>query len=327
MFHMMLFVLSFAVSGEAKHSSGNVTHQNANGSGNVLVNGNSNDITNNAQVSNAHNTTQPNADSATIKQDLDTGNYKEIVFTDKKKEAGGSSCKKKLLILTATNFETKIIHQEAEKFGLKPHKEFFHDNVVYRLGILGGVEVFHMQPGTMGMLEPGCTPLILMSAFPAIDPDYVIATGIAFGRQSKGHVLGDVLVSKQLVNYESRKESDGKIYFRGDKVTSPMLQKVNAGIHSWKGAKIHVGLVASGNVLVNSKEFLERLSQREPEYVGGDMESYGVYAVASMMNAQWIMIKGISDWGDGTKNDDSHEIALQNAGAFIFHFIKEGSLK
>lgn len=58
MLHMMLFVLAFAVSGDAKHSSSNITHQSANGSGNVLVSGNSNAVTNNEQVSNAHNTTQ-----------------------------------------------------------------------------------------------------------------------------------------------------------------------------------------------------------------------------------------------------------------------------
>jgi nucleoside phosphorylase len=179
----------------------------------------------------------------------------------------------------------------------------------------------------MGMLEPGATPLILMSVFKDIHPDYVIATGIAFGRKSKGHNLGDILVSRQLVNYESRKEVNGDIIFRGDKVTSSMLGRINAAIHNWKGATVHQGVVLSGNALVNSKEFLEHLAKREPEYVGGDMESYGVYAVASMMGAQWIMIKGISDWGDGSKNDNFHKLALENVGKFIFYTAEQGNLK
>jgi nucleoside phosphorylase len=62
----------------------------------------------------------------------------------------------------------------------------------------------------MGMLESGSTPLILMSVFRDIKPDYVIATDIAFGRQSKGQALGDIVVSRQLVNYESRKERIAK---------------------------------------------------------------------------------------------------------------------
>ena len=249
---------------------------------------------------------------------------KKVFFTDKKRE---KPIEKTLLLLTATNYETEIIHQIAQKVGLKITKQIINDQIVYSMGNLGGIAIFHMQPGMMGMLEPTCTSLVLMNVFRDVNPKYIIATGIAFGRQSKGQQLGDILVSRQLVNYESRKELNGDIYFRGDKVTSPMLARINAGIHTWKGAKVHQGLVLSGNALVNSKEFLDYLTKKEPEYGGGDMESYGVYAVASMMNADWIMIKGISDWGDGSKNDESHKIALQNVGEFIFHVIKEGNLQ
>lgn len=300
-------------------------HQSIKGHGNNQIHGENNRVNNNARIKDASTaiSSSKDHDTSEIIQDLDAKNYKEIVFEDKKKE---KSPRKRVLILTATNFETRIIHESAQKAGLEIHKERLHDHVVYNLGTLGGVDVFHMQPGIMGMLEPGSTPLILMSVFRDLQPDYIISTGIAFGRQSKGQTLGDILVSRQLVNYESRKESNGKIIFRGDKVACPMLEHVNSGIHNWKGVKIHQGVVLSGNALVNSKEFLARLEQREPEYVGGDMESYGVYAVASMNGAKWVMIKGISDWGDGTKNDDHHHIALENVGQFIFHLIKDKNL-
>jgi len=305
------------------------------GHGNVLTNGHSNTVSSNVHITDAYNTFSQNYNNTQAAQDLKRENYNKVFFIDKKKEESKeilssrieARAKKKVLILTATNFETEIFHQTAKELGLKVVKQMVNDQVIYSIGTLGGVEVFHMQPHMMGMLEPGSTPLILMSVFKDINPTYIITTGIAFGNKSKGQAFGDILISRQLANYESRKESNGDIYFRGDKVTSPMLGRVNAGIHSWKGAKIHQGLVLSGNVLVNSKEFLNHLSKREPEYVGGDMESYGAYAVASMVGAQWIMIKGISDWGDGSKNDDSHKIALQNAIRFIFHLIKEGNLK
>lgn len=322
----LLLIYTFAISFISTLSA--ATTQTATGHGNAQVVGDNNRIDNHSRVSNSpiNNVKHPSQDyhSTHAKEDLEEGNYKEIVFENKKKE---NSARKKLLILTATNFETGIIHESAQKAGLEIQKELVHDHIVYRMGTLGGVDIIHMQPGMMGMLEAGSTPLILMSVFRDLQPDYVIATGIAFGLQSKGQTLGDIVVSRQLVNYESRKESSGKIIFRGDKATSPMLERVNGGIHSWKGVKIHQGVVLSGNALVNSKEFLAHLEQREPEYVGGDMESYGVYAVASMMGAKWIMIKGISDWGDGTKNDNYHHVALENVGQFIFHTIKEGNLK
>lgn len=150
------------------------------------------------------------------KEDLEKGPYNEICFEDKKVDKSSDSGKKKLLILTATNTETKILHQEAEKFDLKPSREIMNDNIVYHLGLLRDIDIYHMQPSTMGMLEPGSTPLILMSVFNNIKPDYVIATGIAFGRKSKGQKLGDILASNQLVNYETRKETNGNTYFRGD---------------------------------------------------------------------------------------------------------------
>lgn len=266
-------------------------------------------------------------DSKAACEDLAKGQHGRIVFEDKDKSVLPRSSKKRVLILTATNYETKVIQEEAQKAGLKIEREIINDQVVYHLGALGGIDIIHMQPSMMGMLEPGSTPLVLMSVFKDVHPDYIIATGIAFGRESKGHKLGDILISRQLVNYESRKESNGDIYFRGDKVTSPMLGRINSAVHNWQGPSIQQGVVLSGNALVNSKEFLEYLSKKEPEYVGGDMESYGVYAVSSMMGAQWIMIKGISDWGDGSKNDNFHKAALENVGKFIFYAIGQGCLK
>lgn len=302
------------------------TTQTVTGHGNTLIRGEHNKVNNNAKISDSPINISEFKDysSEEVKKDLEEGNYKGVKFEDKKKV---KSSKKRVLILTGTNFETSVLHEAAQKAGLEIHKELMHDHVVYNLGSIGGVNIIHMQSGVMGMSEPGCTPLILMSVFRDLYPDYVISTGIAFGRQSKGQALGDIVMSRQLVNYESRKETNGQIIFRGDKVTCPMLERVNGGIHSWKGATVHQGVILSGNVLINSKEFLAHLEQREPEYVGGDMESYGAYAVASMMGAKWIMIKGVSDWGDGTKNDNHHRIALENVGSFILHVIKDGNLK
>lgn len=292
--------------------------QTINGHGNVAVHGNSN------HVNNKSHTNNPTYDSQKAQEDLEKGAYRNIYFD---KKAKTPTSKERVLILTATNYETKMFHKNAKELGFEVKRGIVNDQTVYNLGDIGGIEVFQMQPSMMGMLEPGSTLLVLMSVFKDLNPKYIITTGIAFGRKSKGQKLGDIIVSRQIANYETRKEKTGDIYFRGDKVTSPMMKRINPGIQSWKGVKVHDGLVLSGNVLINSKEFLKHLEKREPEYIGGDMESYGAYAVASMMGAEWIMIKGISDWGDGTKNDDHHQTALNNVSKFILHLIKDGFLK
>jgi nucleoside phosphorylase len=315
----------------------------------ITGNGNTSVIGDNNDIANTHNITKSEKifyNSKDAFNDLKDKKYNKVIFEGEEYEKlpvviGNSnstsvygqynissdsktSTDKKLLLITATNFESIQLHKAAERNNFKPEMKVYNDQIVYKLGNKNGVEIYHMQPFMMGMLEPGSTPLILMSVFNNLKPDYIIATGIAFGRQNKGQELGDILVSRQLVNYETRKETNGDIIFRGDKVTSPLSGRINSAIHSWSGAKVHTGLVLSGNVLVNSKEFLNFLLKKEPEYTGGDMESYGVYSVSSMMGSKWIMIKGISDWGDGTKNDNYHQIALENVGNFIFHAINQG---
>ena len=319
----------FALSANAHN-----TTLTAQGDGITQINGENNSVNSHYNASSAHNTRTTNSHNSTSTrnhcyynkqavQDLKLGNYK-IHFED---TPTLNKPRKRVLILTATNLETGILHDEAQRIGVGINKAIYKEQIVYEFGTIGGVDVFHIQAGTMGMLEPGSTPLILMSVFQDIQPDYLIDTGIAFGRQSKGQKLGDILVSRQIVNYESRKTQDNRIIFRGDKVTSNLLSRINSGIHNWKGVTVHQGLVLCGNVLANSKQFLASLEEREPEYVGGEMESFGVYAVASMMNAKWIMIKGISDWGDGTKNDVSHAQALHNVAQFILHVVKDCNLK
>lgn len=304
-----------------------MSSQTNNGDGNVQNQGNNNTIDNHAKIKRT-TTNRPTGqiiiNNSTVTKDLESGNYKDLRFEEKKTI---HPPRKRVLVVTATNYETGVFHEVAKKLNIPIQKDIIQDHIVYSFGEVGGVDVFHMQPGMMGMAEPGSTPFILMSVFRDLRPDYIIATGIAFGRQSKGHSLGDILISRQVVNYESRKETNGDIIFRGDKVTSNMLERINGGIHNWKGAPVHDGLILSGNALVNSQKFLDYLSKREPEFSGGEMEAYSAYAVASMMKAQWIMIKGISDWGDGTKNDKYHHIALENASKFIFHVIQDGNLK
>jgi hypothetical protein len=39
----------------------------------------------------------------------------------------------------------------------------------------------------------------------------------------------------------------------------------------------------------------------------------------------WIVVKGISDWGYG-KVDDDHNLAARNAADFVTHMIAVGSL-
>ena len=238
----------------------------------------------------------------------------------------GEKSIKRVLLLTANTTETQCLHAVAKKANLDIKMMSIGDQTVYRFGKIGNIEVWHLQPPAMGMLNPGNTPYSIMKVFPHIKPNYLIAVGIAFGIESK-HKLGDILVSRSVFAYEAKKETNERIYYRGDRATSTMMGNIETALHTWKGVKVRSGLIASGNTLVNSQKFLKRLLTQEPELVGGDMETFSLYSIAAMEeNCKWVMIKGISDWGNGTKNDNYHEIAATNAAEFTMYLLRKGNM-
>ncbi len=60
------------------------------------------------------------------------------------------------------------------------------------------------------------------------------------------------------------------------------------------------------------------------------MEAAGVYVSSQEYKVDWIVIKAITDWGDGTKSIDKEarqKKAARNAAEFVMHAIKETPLK
>ena len=74
----------------------------------------------------------------------------------------------------------------------------------------------------------------------ALSPAAVIMIGIAFGMNEEEHQLGDILVSRQLLAYDSQRigrSSDGKmaLHDRGDRVSAPtwLLDRFKTGRKTW----------------------------------------------------------------------------------------------
>ena len=63
----------------------------------------------------------------------------------------------------------------------------------------------------------------------------------------------------------------------------------------------------------------------------GEMEGAGVYAASYLKGIDWIVVKAISDWGDGTKNTvrpgaldpkAAQKLAARNAADFLVHVLQ-----
>jgi nucleoside phosphorylase/DNA-binding winged helix-turn-helix (wHTH) protein len=232
-----------------------------------------------------------------------------------------------ILIVTVTKIETQSVlktfaptSSEAWKsrpMGMKTY---------YELGIHGNVPVFMVQ-SEMGSATPGGAISTVSQAIQRIQPQAVIMCGIAFGLRPDKQKLGDILVAKQILCYEPQKIDghQGKMP-RGDRVTAStrLLDRFRSADNNWAGVKTHFGLILSGEKLVNDQGFRNLLLQSEPEAIGGEMEGAGLYVAARDADAEWIMVKAVCDWGDGTKNNDSQSLAAENAARFVLHVLQQG---
>ena len=60
------------------------------------------------------------------------------------------------------------------------------------------------------------------------------------------------------------------------------------------------------------------MKQLAPEAIGLEMEGAGLYSAANKRKVDWIIVKGISDWGFN-KSDRWQQLAATNAAEFVKH--------
>ena len=78
------------------------------------------------------------------------------------------------------------------------------------------------------------------------------------------------------------------------------------------GVRVWPGLLLSWDVLVDSAALREGLKAHYRDAQGGEMEGAGVYAPSVRTGTEWIVVKGICDWGQD-KNSRAQEPAAAHA--------------
>ncbi|HJT56439.1 MAG TPA: hypothetical protein VJ761_08090, partial [Ktedonobacteraceae bacterium] len=209
------------------------------------------------------------------------------------------------------------------------------DTTYFDLGVIGGARVFLVQ-SEMGASGPDGATLVVYEGIKALSPSALVMVGIAFGLLPQEQQIGDILVSQQLLGYELQKVDAGPggqvvIKPRGDRphASVRLLHRFRANIFDWTTTKVHFGLILSGDKLVNNQDFRDSLLRIEPEAIGGEMEGSGGYSAAYRNKVDWILVKAVSDWADGHKDQHKKEhqkLAAENAVRFIIHVLKQGNL-
>jgi nucleoside phosphorylase len=76
---------------------------------------------------------------------------------------------------------------------------------------------------------------------------------------------------------------------------------------------VHFGIIASGEKLVDSSDFIKTLKNQKAQLIGGEMEGSGISAVCQRKKHDWIMFKSICDWGENKTKEFQAESAKRAA--------------
>jgi len=175
--------------------------------------------------------------------------------------------------------------------------------------------------------------LIIDKVIEKFSPSMLIFVGSAFGCHDTQVSPGDILVSEQLLEYELQRVPGDQgdqveIIVRNDRphASSQLLRLLRNGIPGWQGQKVRFGTILSGERPVQVQQFREHLQRVAPEALGGEMRGAGLYSVAQLKNVDWVVVKSVCDWVDGTRGRNesaSESLATKNAISFILHSLQQ----
>lgn len=192
---------------------------------------------------------------------------------------------------------------------------------VYTLGTNKEAILVRSSAGSTG--NSGAQAAI-QDALRAIDTSYVVSIGICFGLKTSSQKLGDILVSDDVVDYESVRQSDIETRERGMRVPAgtKLLSAARIVKRQYATAEysVHNGLFVSGQKLVDSRALVGDIQKRFPDAIGGEMEAVGITSAAGRERREWIVVKAICDWGYD-KEKKYQEVAAKNAAAFAVKVI------
>ena len=253
----------------------------------------------------------------------------------------------KIVLMTATQEELKGVYKHLDPLdGQNECIEAFipYDQKEKERVFLGK---YGQYPVVVGMSAPARNkqgPLsathVARTIIEVVKPDYVIAIGICYGMDRIKSSLCDIAVSSMICDFTCLKvESEGqdktkiKLEPRGNmpSVGNTLLNVFSSPLdfkmprpHSddTEEVKVLCGPFIARPDLINDPKYKEELKRLRPDAIAGEMEGAGIMAaVENATDVKAIIIKAISDWADGTKDDtrDWKPFACDAAAKYVHH--------
>lgn len=237
------------------------------------------------------------------------------------------------LFVTANDHEREAFES---KFICRENKYIL--GKVYYLGQFGCYPAAYIHVDEQGVTNPSAMPLVSQLVY-ELSPIAVVMVGIAFGADRRKQKIGDVLVSNKILPYDAQKILSNKTEYKEiPKEVGFQLLNAFRDCREWvyhlpnsERSKVYIGSILTGSRLVNNYKYRTQLLNDFSDYkpIGGEMEAQGIYSMCKMHGiAEWIIIKGICDWGykKNTSSKETDQIIAANAAVeYCFHvFSREG---
>ena len=236
-----------------------------------------------------------------------------------------------VVILTAVNTERDMVLRRMKPLPEQPRiAKVAAGADTFYVGLLGRHQTVLVMsdPGAIGR---GASILTTFEAIQRWNPKAVIAVGFAFGMDPDKQSIADILISRTVTSYEPQRVQDDRWIPRGSTVEAGQhLVNRFVNVHAWEfrrpdGSIVRAkpGQILSGEKLVDSLNFRDSLLEKYPEGLGGEMEGAGLFAAADRAKVEWIIVKGICDWGDGNKHKKYQALAAAAAVSLVEHVLSE----
>jgi nucleoside phosphorylase len=246
--------------------------------------------------------------------------------------------------------------------GLDDRHRQKHDGAVYYRGQLRSELAgrdYQIALGCVGVAGNPGTAAATASAISAFRPRAVLLMGIAAGVRGKVRI-GDVILAERVVAYEPaallrtatgareqpRPEIDraphgmiqDAVAYRADPerlrqafdraggkpVVPPPGRTAEYREHVATAVWPRLGTIASGEKLLRDPAKLLAVRKLHGKVEVGEMEAAGLVDACRRHNLPWLVVRGISDFGDELKDDRFHGLASCAAAAVLVDFLGYG---
>lgn len=203
--------------------------------------------------------------------------------------------------------------------------------------------------GCVGKPGMSATSIFATTMFNVFKVDYMYMTGFCAGFQSDDVSFGDIIIAESIQDYCVGKLKDdeaGNLKLLHEIHQIPanyeLKSKINTFITEYSNiAKINSLLqkqhllkdrnsvkallapTVCGAYVVASEIFMNQLKNDSRKLKSLDMEGFGLYLAAHILNKKCLWIKAIADFANAHKGDGYHDLCSFASAAFLYDFIKE----